>query len=135
MSSSEDDFGVDVPAPNSATLPDEGQYTERIFTNKGPREFLVVDHTTNLRKNIKISPIWHHGDERRRLNNKSMGKYWRCAYCTGKATILKVDGGNRGQTSYILVYLKNKHRINCALDNDTILSSIVALGASASAGA
>jgi hAT family C-terminal dimerisation region len=43
MSSSEDDSGVDVPIPNSATLPDEGQHTERIFTNKGPREFLVVD--------------------------------------------------------------------------------------------
>jgi hypothetical protein len=57
MSSSEDDSGVDVPTSNSATLPDEGQHTERIFTNKGPREFLIVDHTVNLRKNTKISPI------------------------------------------------------------------------------
>ena len=120
MSSSEDDSSVDVPIPNSATLPDEGEHTERIFINKGPREFLVVDHTANLRKNTKISPIWHHGDERRRLDDNSMGKYWRCAYCTGKATILKVDGGNGGQTSYASAHLKNKHRIDCAHDDDAI---------------
>jgi hypothetical protein len=126
--SSEDESG-DVPPTN------EGQFTERIFSNKGMRGFLIVDHSANLRKNSKISAIWHHGDERRRLDDKSMGKYWRCAYCTGKPTVLKVDGGNGGQTTYALTHLKNKHKIDCAIDEDAIPSSIAALGATASAGA
>jgi hypothetical protein len=126
--SSEDESGY-VPPTN------EGQLTERIFSNKGMREFLIVDHSANLRKNSKISVIWHHGDERRRLDDKSMGKYWRCAYCTGKPTVLKVDGGNEGQATYALTHLKNKHRIDCTIDEDTIPSSIATLGATASPGA
>jgi hypothetical protein len=57
MSSSEDDSGVNVPTFNSVTLLNERQHTKRIFTNKGPRKFFIVDHTTNLRRNTKISPI------------------------------------------------------------------------------
>jgi hypothetical protein len=93
--SSEDESGDVVPIPSSSVNPNEEQLTERIFSNKGMREFLIVDHSANLRKNSKISAIWHHGDERRRLNNKSIGKYWRCIYCTGKPIILKIDGGNK----------------------------------------
>ena len=46
-----------------------------------------------------------------------------------------MDGGNGGQTTYALTHLKNKHRIDCAIDEDAIPSSIAALGATASAGA
>jgi hypothetical protein len=46
-----------------------------------------------------------------------------------------VDGGNGGQATYALTYLKNKRRIDCAIDEDTIPSSIAVLGATASAGA
>jgi hypothetical protein len=60
-----------------------------------------VDHTANLRKNSKISPIWEHGGERRRFDDNSMARYWRCAYCKGTATVLKVDG-NGGQTTHAL---------------------------------
>jgi hypothetical protein len=75
MSSSENEPGIDTPIPSSSTNPDKGQYTERVFTNKGVREFLVIEHTANLRKNTKISAIWHHGDKRRRLDDKSREKY------------------------------------------------------------
>jgi hypothetical protein len=44
----------------------------------------------------KTSAIWHHSGERRRLDDHSMERYWRCAYCKGSATILKVAGGNGG---------------------------------------
>jgi hypothetical protein len=64
-----------------------------------------VAHTANLRKNSKISAIWHHGGERRRLDDDSMARYWRCAHCTGSATVLKVDG-NGGQTTHALLHLK-----------------------------
>jgi hypothetical protein len=58
-----------------------------------------MDHTADLRKNSKISVIWHHGGERRRLDDDSMTRYWRYTYCTGSATVLKVDG-NGGQTTH-----------------------------------
>jgi hypothetical protein len=64
-----------------------------------------------------------------------MERYWRCVYCKGSATILKVAGGNSGQTAYALTYLKNKHRINCNTDNKALPSSIATFQATALAGA
>lgn len=75
MSSCEDESGTGVPIPSSSTNPDKGQHTERVFANKGVRDFLAIEHTANLRNNTKISAIWH-GDEHRRLDDKSMEKYW-----------------------------------------------------------
>jgi hypothetical protein len=63
MSISSDESGAELPDPSFPTLPDKEQYTERILTKKGLREFLIVDHTANVRKNAKISAIWHHGSE------------------------------------------------------------------------
>jgi hypothetical protein len=77
-----------------------------------------------MRKNTKISAIWHHGGERRRLDDHNMERYWRCAYCKGSATILKVAGGNGGQTAYALIYLKNKHQIDCNTDDKALPSNI-----------
>lgn len=82
MSISGDKSGAELPKPSFPTLPDKEQHTERILIKKGLREFLVVGHTANVRKNSKISAIWHHGGERRRLDDKSLHRYWRCAYCT-----------------------------------------------------
>ena len=135
MSSCEDEPGTGVLIPSSSTNPDKEQHTERVFTNKGVREFLVIEHTANLRNNIRTSAIQYYRDKRRRLNDKSIEKYWRYAYYIGKATVVKIDGENREQTSYILAHLKNKHKIDYALDNTAILSSITALGVTASAGA
>jgi len=38
-------------------VPDKGKCIKRIINNRGLRTFLVVDHTTNLRKNSKVSAI------------------------------------------------------------------------------
>jgi hypothetical protein len=88
---------------------------EYVGSRKGPRQFLVVDHTANQRSGSKISMIWHHGNERRRLDDSSMERYWRCALCKG-ATILKIREGGGGQTSYALRHLKKKHNIEIEED-------------------
>jgi hypothetical protein len=129
--SSSDESGIDQPIPSSSTLPEKERHTERVLGKRGLQEFLVVDHTANLRKNTKISAIWHHGGERRRLDDDSMARYWRCSYCTGRATVLKVDG-NGGQTTYALTHLKNKHNIDCKADDSVIPSAMATVSAGAS---
>jgi hypothetical protein len=42
---------------SSSALPNEGKHIERLLGKKGPREFLVVEHTANLRKNSRISTL------------------------------------------------------------------------------
>ena len=119
--SSSDESGIDQAVSSSSTLPDRERHTKRVLGKRGLQEFLVVDHTANLRKNTKISPIWHHGGERRRLDNNSMARYWRYTYYIGRATVLKVDG-NSGQITYALTNLKNKHNIDCKADDSAIPS-------------
>jgi hAT family C-terminal dimerisation region len=41
-------------------VPNQEERIERVVSNRGLRTFLVVDHTANLRKNSKISVIWHY---------------------------------------------------------------------------
>jgi hypothetical protein len=135
MSTSDAESGTDLPISSNSALPNQERHTERVISRTGVREFLVVEHTANVRKNTKISAIWHHGGERRRLDDHSMERYWRCAYCRGSATILKVAGGNGGQTAYALAHLKNKHQIDCNADNKALPSSIANFQATASAGA
>jgi hypothetical protein len=138
--SSDDQSGIDQsppspppPPPPPSSVSDKEKHIKRIINNRGLRTFLVVDHTANLRKNIKISAIWHYGGERRRLDDDSIVRYWRCAYCTGSAIILKVDG-NGGQITYALLYLKNKHNIDYKADDDAVSFNIVTFSATASAG-
>jgi hypothetical protein len=87
-----------------------------------------------VRKNSKISAIRHHGGERRRLDDKSLHRYWRCTYYTGSATVLKVDGNCGGQTTYALAHLKNKHHIDCKADDEAVPSGLATFQATASAG-
>jgi len=61
--------------PPSSAIPDNENHTERVAEKRGVREFLVVDRTANLRKNSKISSIWEHGEERRRLDDNSRARY------------------------------------------------------------
>jgi hypothetical protein len=137
--SSDDQSGIDQSPPSSpppppSSVPDKEKHIERIINNRGLRTFLVVDHTANLRKNTKIFAIWHYGGERRRLDDDSMARYWRCAYCIGSVTVLKVDG-NGGQTTHALLHLKNKYNIDCKADDDAVSSNIAAFSATAFAGA
>ena len=135
MSTSDVESGTDLPSSSTSALPDQERHTERVVSRNRVREFLVVEHTANMRKNSKTSAIWHHGGEHRRLDDHSMERYWRCAYCKGSTTILKVAGGNGGQTAYALTHLKNKHRIDCNADDKALPSSIANFQATASAGA
>ena len=91
--------------PLPSLVPNQEEHIERIVNNRGLRTFLIVDHTANLRKNSKISAIWHHGGERRRLDDNSMTRYWRCHHCIGSATVLKIDG-NGGQTTTTRVQIE-----------------------------
>jgi hypothetical protein len=70
--SSSDESDTDQAIPPVSAIPNKERHTERVIGRRGLREFLVVDHTANLRKNSKISPIWEHGGERRRLDDNSM---------------------------------------------------------------
>ena len=91
--SSEDEPGVHLA---SSMVRDAAQRRERVLNRKGLREFLVVEHTANVRKGSRISSIWLHGDERRQIDDRSMHRYWRYRHCTASATVLKVEGGNGG---------------------------------------
>jgi hypothetical protein len=108
-----------IPCPSSTPNND---VVERIAGKTGIRQFLVVDHSANERSGAKISAIWHHGGERRRLDDKSMDRYWRCAHCKG-ATVLKIKGGAGGTTSYALRHLKNKHNVNIEEDEAALPGS------------
>jgi hypothetical protein len=120
--------------PSSSSVPDNGKHIKRIVDGRGLRTFLIVDYTANLRKNSKISAIWRHGGERRRLDDNNIKRYWRCTYCIDSTTILKIDR-NKGQTTYALQHFKNKHNIDCKADNEVIPSSIAAFLVTASADA
>jgi len=76
MSTSDVESGTDLPSSSNSALPDQERHTERVVGRSGVRKFLVVEHTANVRKNSKISAIWHHGGERRRLDDHSMERYW-----------------------------------------------------------
>jgi hypothetical protein len=95
MSSS---FSEDEPEVflNSFMVPDTAQHTKRVLNRKGLREFLIMEHTANVRKGNRISSIWLYEDERRRIDDKSMYRYWRCKHCTRNITVLKVEGGKNG---------------------------------------
>jgi hypothetical protein len=135
--SSNDQSGIDqspAPPPPPSSIPDRETLIERVINSREIRTFLIVDHTANLRKNSKISAIWHYGGERRRLDDDSITRYWRCAYCTGSAIVLKVNG-NKGQITHALLHLKNKHNIDCKVDDEVIPFNITAFSVTASAGA
>src|SRR5277367_6026488 len=69
--SSSDESGTDLPSSSSSTFPNKERYTERILGRRGCREFLIVDHTANRRKNSKVSAIWRYGQEWRHLDEPS----------------------------------------------------------------
>jgi hypothetical protein len=78
MSTSDVESGTDLPSSSDSALPNQGRHTGRVVSRNGVREFLVVEHTTNVRKNSKISAIWHHSGERRRLDDHSTAMATQC---------------------------------------------------------
>jgi hypothetical protein len=109
-----------TPGPPGPPSRPQNGVIKRLHTRGGVRQFLVVDHSANLRCGSKISAIWDYGGERRRLDDNSIARYWRCAHCK-VATVLKVREGG-GQTSYAIRHLKNKHGIT--LEEDKVVVPI-----------
>src|SRR3954469_15172619 len=64
MSASDVESGTDLLSSSNSSLPDQERHMEPVVSRNGVREFLVIEHTANVRKNSKISAIWHHGGER-----------------------------------------------------------------------
>jgi hypothetical protein len=77
-------------------VPDAAQHTERVLNRKDLREFLIMEHTADVRKGSRISSVWLHRGERRRIDYRSMHRYWRCRHCTANATVLEIEDGNDG---------------------------------------
>ena len=57
---------------------------------------MIVDHTANQRNGSDISRIWQRGGERRRVDDGTMDRYWRCGHCNKR--ILKCPETGRGAT-------------------------------------
>ena len=72
--SSDNESGIEQSSPPSSSLPNKERHIERIANSRGIRTFLIMDHTANLRKNSRVSAIWHHGGERRRIVTKATNK-------------------------------------------------------------
>ena len=85
-----------------SSIPDDPQF------ERGPRgeQFLIVNHTVNQRNGSEVSKIWFHGGERRRMDNGSNDRYWRCSHCKNKR-YLKISEAGGGATSHAM--LKNHH--------------------------
>jgi hypothetical protein len=112
-SNDQSDIGQSPTLPLPSSVSNQEEYIERVVSNRGLRIFLVVDHTANLRKNSKISAIWHHGGERRRLDDNSMARYWRCHHCTGSATVLKWWTDESRNGNYDTLHLYALDHLSC----------------------
>src|SRR5271156_7157612 len=95
---------------SSATIPPSSSPYDPQF-ERGPRgeQFLIVNHTANQRNGSEVSKIWFHGGERRRIDNGSNDRYWRCSHCKHKR-YLKISEAGGGATSHAVRHLKNHHR-------------------------
>src|SRR6266480_1830029 len=65
----------------SATIPLSPSPDDPQF-EPGPRgeQFLMINHTANQRNRSEISKIRFRGGERRRIDNGSNSRFWRCSH-------------------------------------------------------
>src|SRR6266480_5725769 len=96
--------------PSQSTILEPPFNDPNYETYKRGQQFLIVDHTANQRNGSEVSRIWQHGGERRRVDDGTMDRYWRCGHCNNKR-ILKCPETGRGATSYPIRHLKNRHFI------------------------
>jgi hypothetical protein len=84
---------------------------------------MIVDHTANQRNGSEVSKICQHGGERRRVDDGSMDRYWRCGHCKNSSKrILKCPENGGRATSYSIRHLKNRHFIDLNADHQAFLS-------------
>ena len=85
--------------PSQSTIPEPPPFNDPNYeTYKHGQQFMIVDHTANQRNSSDISRIWQHGGERRRVDDGTMDRRWRCGHCN-KRRILKRPETGRGATS------------------------------------
>jgi hypothetical protein len=92
---SDDESAYDDPIATPVASSERGSI-KQLGRRRGARQYLIVDHSANQRSGAAISAIWRHGGKRRRLDDNSMSRYWRCGHCKG-ATLLKIaeiEGGH-----------------------------------------
>jgi hypothetical protein len=62
--------------PLQSTVPEPLPFNDPNYeTYKHSQQFLIVDHTANLRNGSEVSKIWQHGGERRRVDDGTMDRY------------------------------------------------------------
>jgi DNA-directed RNA polymerase subunit RPC12/RpoP len=105
--------------PSQSRIPENPFNDPNYETYKHCMPFMIVDHTANQRNGSEISKIWQHGGGRRRVDDGSMDRYWRCGHCKSKR-ILKCPETGKGATSYPIRHLKNRHLIDLNADHQAL---------------
>jgi hypothetical protein len=84
--------------PSQSTILEPPPFNDPNYeTYKHGQQFMIVDHTANQHNGSEVSKIWQHGGERRRVDDDTMDRYWRCDHCNNKR-ILKCPETGRGAT-------------------------------------
>jgi len=104
---------------SSTTIPPTSNPDDAQF-ERGPRgeQYLIVDHIANQRNGSEISKIWFHGGERRRIDDGSYNRYWRCGHCKHRRYLKISETG--GATSHAVRHLKNNHHLDLDADEQAI---------------
>jgi hypothetical protein len=79
----------------SSIIPESSPANDLAFENYKGQQFIIVDHTVNIRNGSKISKIWRHGFERRRADDGFFNKYWRCGHYQYKKILKCVKKENK----------------------------------------
>ena len=89
-------------AISSSVVPESAD--DPAFERYKGQQFVIIDHTANIRNRSEVSKIWKHGSERRRVDDGTFDRYWRCGHCQHKKILKCLEGGG-GKTSYPICYL------------------------------
>jgi hypothetical protein len=94
-------------SPSQSTIPENLPFNDPNYeTYKRGQQFLIDGHTANQRNGSEVSKIWQRGGERRRVEDGTMDRYWRCGHCSNKRTFDSATG--KGHTC-VIVYLSEEN--------------------------
>jgi hypothetical protein len=68
--------------PSSSAIPESPPAGDPALESYKSLQFVIVDHTANIRNGSEVSRIWKHGFERRRVDDGTFD--WRCGHCQHK---------------------------------------------------
>jgi hypothetical protein len=100
-------------------IPESSPTNDPAFKSYKGQQFAIVDHTANIRNGSEVSKIWSYGFERRRVDDGTFDRYWRCGHCPHKKILKCVEGGGK-KTSYPIRYLRNRYFIDLNTDNQAL---------------